>query len=73
MKKVVKHLIICCIAAMLSGCVAGKQKWQENPGSPPERILVEDYRWYEYNELWFNNGGPCPWWAYLLIPIVSVF
>ena len=58
------------ILLLLTGCVAGQQEYRKDPGPPIKYILVKDYAWYEYNEQWFNLGGPAPWYIYPLIPIM---
>ncbi|MHB9139406.1 MAG: hypothetical protein ACYC4Q_08385 [Victivallaceae bacterium] len=69
--------VLCVIAVMsvclLSGCVAGHAEYADNPAPPPQRIMVKDLSWYEYDAQWFNNGTKAPLWAYVLMPIASLF
>ncbi|MHB9139802.1 MAG: hypothetical protein ACYC4Q_10415 [Victivallaceae bacterium] len=60
-------------ACLLSGCIAGHAEYADNPAPPPQRIMVKDLSWYEYDNLWFNNGTKPPLWAWVLMPIAGLF
>ena len=68
-----KLILLSVLSVMLSGCVAGHVEYADNPNPPPQRIIVKDLSWYEYDSQWFNNGTKAPAWAYGLMPVVSLF
>ena len=66
----VAGLIVC---AGTAGCISGQREYADNPNPPPQRIIVKDLAWYEYDSQWFNNGTKPPAWAWILMPIAGLF
>lgn len=45
----------------LAGCVSTSQDWVHTDVEQKGHVLVPGHiRWYQYNDLWFNNGGKPP-------------
>lgn len=61
------------LCAGTAGCIAGQAEYSDNPNPPPQRIVVKELSWYEYDSQWFNNGTKAPWYAYILMPIAGMF